>query len=155
MADLPSELTAEEGLSVSGGQIHFPESSCALCVKDKAILVVLQKRPRGISSYELPGGKMAQGETPVQAAIRELGEEAGLRAESGELLLTLDLDLSVSVHRTHLVDILGAFRGEFKGEFPTRWLPLEEGLRKVYSGEITHAPTVAAILLKNLEREQG
>lgn len=153
MTELPSELTVNEGLRVSEGQIHFPDSSCALRVEDGAILVVLQDRPRSTSNFELPGGKVAKGESPVDAALRELSEETGFVAESGRLLLTLDLDLSVSVHRTHLVDVTGVLRSGPKGEYPARWLPLEEGLQMVRDGRITHAPTVTAILLKTVERE--
>jgi ADP-ribose diphosphatase len=147
------ELPPELGLSVSNGQIQFPDSTCALCLKDGAILVVLQDRSRSALTLELPGGKVDAGESPVTSALRELEEEAGVAAESGELILTLDLDLSVSVHRTHLVGVTGAIKMKSKGDFPTRWLPVEEGLRMVYQGAITHAPTVTAILLKHLERQ--
>jgi len=38
---------------------------------------VLLVRKRGTNRYMLPGGKIEVGETPAQAAIRELNEEVG------------------------------------------------------------------------------
>ena len=51
-------------------------SVSAVVVRDagKRILVV---RKRGTSKYMLPGGKIEAGESPVQAAVRELREEVG------------------------------------------------------------------------------
>lgn len=58
----------------------------AVCVvHDGAGRVLLAERTaRQISAgyWELPGGKIDEGETPQQAAVRELEEEAGLRAEA-------------------------------------------------------------------------
>ena len=47
---------------------------------------VLVVRKRGTTRYMLPGGKIESGETPAEAAVRELHEEVGAE---------LDLDLLV------------------------------------------------------------
>ncbi len=46
-----------------------------ICERDGQILYV--RKPK--SNWALPGGKIEAGETPVQAAIRELCEETGLK----------------------------------------------------------------------------
>jgi 8-oxo-dGTP pyrophosphatase MutT (NUDIX family) len=43
--------------------------------KDCQILCV--KRANGTQNWTMPGGKLEQGETPIQAVIREVAEETG------------------------------------------------------------------------------
>ena len=58
--------------------------------KDKQVLLVRQYRPTmDIETLELPSGHIEPGETPVQAAHRELLEETGYIAENLELLRVL------------------------------------------------------------------
>ena len=40
--------------------------------------------------YALPGGRIDAGETPVDAALREMAEEVGLRCETADVLGVLD-----------------------------------------------------------------
>ncbi len=48
---------------------------------------VLVVRKRGTSRYMLPGGKIESGESPEQAAVRELHEEVGAELDLGSLVL--------------------------------------------------------------------
>ncbi len=50
------------------------ERATVICKRDGQILYV--RKPK--SKWALPGGKVEPGETPAQAAVRELNEETGL-----------------------------------------------------------------------------
>ena len=56
--------------------------------------VLLMQRAKNDSyrphAWELPGGKIDKGETPMQALHREVGEETGLRIKKYPLLLLED-----------------------------------------------------------------
>lgn len=50
------------------------ERATVICIRDERILYV--RKPK--SKWALPGGRIENGETPEQAAVRELSEETGL-----------------------------------------------------------------------------
>jgi len=62
----------------SSAKPDFVVSAVVLRDGDGRILVV---RKRGTSRYKLPGGKIEAGESPAQAAVRELHEEVGAELE--------------------------------------------------------------------------
>ncbi|GAA4237667.1 hypothetical protein GCM10022254_50390 [Actinomadura meridiana] len=54
------------------------------------ILIRRAYQGRNAGQWGLPGGRQEDGETPEQAALRELGEEIGLVAAPGDVLGRLD-----------------------------------------------------------------
>jgi 8-oxo-dGTP pyrophosphatase MutT (NUDIX family) len=66
-----------------------------LCVVEhegvpSVILIKRAYRGRNAGQWGLPGGRVDEGETPVQAALRELEEELGLRLDPADVLGRLD-----------------------------------------------------------------
>lgn len=108
----------------------------------------------GQELLEIPAGKLEPGEDPKAAAIRELEEECGLRADSvtdlGCIYPSVGYDdeiiylyLAQDLHET-------ASRPD-AGEFLTlERVPLSELIGRVCSGTIRDAKTVTAILKANL-----
>jgi ADP-ribose pyrophosphatase len=77
-----------EGHELKRSVVHHPGSAMVLVVDDKKrILLVNQFRvPPKRKLWELPAGKMDEGETPLAAAKRELAEETGYKAKSWKKL---------------------------------------------------------------------
>ena len=62
--------------------IQHPPSVVIIAVEGGEVVLVRQSRPgSGTRTLELPSGKLEEGETPADAAARELAEECGLAAE--------------------------------------------------------------------------
>ena len=66
-----------------------PDRAVAIVVCNARVLVVLRRRP-GRSYAVLPGGGVEPGESPAQAAVRELAEETSLIGIAGEQLWVRD-----------------------------------------------------------------
>jgi len=93
------------------------------------------------------------GETVIDAALRELREEAGVVAASGTLILTLDMDLDRSVHQTSLVEVNECVVNDgLVPELAPEWFELDTAFNMVREGTISHAPTVVAVLLQVLKQ---
>lgn len=60
-------------------QDPIPGAIAVVCHQDRVILVQRSKEPRK-GAWGFPGGHVEAGETPVEAAVRELKEETGVEA---------------------------------------------------------------------------
>ena len=83
---------------------------------------LLIDKPRKRPTYQMVGGKVEEGETTLEAAIRECHEELGSRAIFDETKFELVMDFvetatsdpNLKIH-FHLFN----YKGELKGEFST------------------------------------
>ena len=141
--------------------VHHDGGAAVLLVKDGAVLLVKQFRYLyGKEIYEIPAGKLNGGEDALTGAARELEEETGYRAK---LVRMLDLYPSPG-YTDEVIHIFFANEFEFvsqkldDGEFLSfEFIPLEEVLKMIDSGEICDAKTVAAVykyISDNIEKER-
>lgn len=133
--------------TVEKGEFYvFPESACLASVSDQLkVIFVEQNRPgRSRPTIELPGGKLSSNETLAECVRREFLEETGIIAGKTNFLFSLDLDLSTSIHRTHVFTSTHAAPSALRNGVVE--LALEDACSLVYKGIITHAPTVSALL---------
>lgn len=127
----------------------FPSSSCALHTvsgRTSELILIRQWRPiHQRHTLELPGGRIENGESCEAAALRELYEETGIQADAARELIKLDLDFSASKHTTYIVHT----KSQKMPSLPSNVIlyNVEEAWREVQTGNISHAPTVTAVLL--------
>jgi 8-oxo-dGDP phosphatase len=123
-------------------------------------LVYQYRHPFGRRLWELPAGLLdIDGEAPHLAAARELHEEAGLRAETWQVLTDLDSapgfsDEAVRVFlATGLTQIVRPQAHDEEADMTLEWYPIVEAVQRVFSGEIANSIAVSGILAANAVSE--
>lgn len=117
--------------------------------------VVLVKQFRyGINDFsiEIPGGVVEQGEDFLTAGRRELREETGYVGDSARFLGSVHPNPAIQSNRCHLVLVENARLESELGWDPDEELavvlkPVDEVYALAYSGGITHALVLDALLL--------
>ncbi len=151
-------------LSVRRDDIVLPDNSPAIremvehsggsaiyCESDGKILLVKQFRyPYGEELYEIPAGKLNDGENPEETAIRELEEEAGIKALRVEKMFDI---YPTPAYTNEIIRIYKAT--EFvsakahldQDEFlSAEWIDKEKVEKMIKDGQIKDAKTIIAVL---------
>jgi ADP-ribose pyrophosphatase len=166
-ADKVMSLRVDE-VRMPGGQIaeravlDRPASVMIVALDDEERVFLLSqyRHPVGGFLTELPAGLADKpGETPFEAAQRELYEEAALRASTWHVLADMRVSPGAvnQLSRVFLARDLAVVpeaeryelgqAGEFEeADFRTEWLSLDEAVAKVHAGEIQNSGTVAGLL---------
>jgi 8-oxo-dGTP pyrophosphatase MutT (NUDIX family) len=137
--------------------VHPGAAAVVAIDADERVLVVTQYRHAvGERLVEIPAGLLdVDGESPLEAAKRELREEGLVEASSWRPLLTLIPQPGVSTERVHIFVAEGitessapdGFEAEHEEAGMTReWVPLAELVDAVLAGRISNATTVAGSL---------
>ena len=124
-----------------------------LVVHEGKILLVRQYR-KAIEAHtlEIPAGKLDHdGESPLEAAKRELEEETKLSANEWRKVVDLVPTPGYCNEKIHLYEAKGIHHLENaapldEDEFVSiEWIPVEEVIQKIHHGEITDAKTIIAV----------
>jgi 8-oxo-dGTP pyrophosphatase MutT (NUDIX family) len=155
--DSPWVWLGQADVEVPGGERYWHH---VIRLNRAAIMVLLDNRDQVLMlwrhrfvpdrwGWELPGGMVDTDEEPADAAIRELGEETGYRAESVEHLITFQA----------LPGIAASEHFAFIGRNPEQvgdptdlseaalveWVPLESVARMIETGDIWDAESLVAL----------
>lgn len=115
-----------------------------LAKKDEKILLGMKKRGFGEGRWNGFGGKVEERETIIEAAIREMEEESGLRAEELEekgVILFQFLDTG-KLLEVHVFDVL-KYDGEITEteEMSPKWFDIKEiPFEKMWADDIYWIP---------------
>lgn len=143
------------------GVVHYKNVAIGILpVEDEHIYLVGQYRyPLNQYSWEIPEGGCPEGEDLLVAAQRELAEETGLRAENWKLIGEAHLSNSVSDERAVWFLATGLTQGERDPEgteqLNIRRLPAGQVLGMAFTGEITDALSLLAIMSYHLARAES
>jgi ADP-ribose pyrophosphatase len=100
--------------------------------------------------YEIPAGRLDEGESPEACAVRELKEETGCTAERMEPLTSILTTPGFSDEIIHLFLATGLTHGEPNREadefVDVVIMRLSEALERISAGEMTDSKTVLALL---------
>ena len=147
VAELPNGRTTIYGVCEFGecvGILPFVDEHRVVMVRQYRY--VHQENHR----WEMPTGGIRPGETPAQAAQRELMEEAGYRADHLTWISSYHTSKSVCHETAHLYIARGLTTAEAVPDdtefFERAMLPFDEVLRMVTTSEIRDSMTVIAVL---------
>jgi ADP-ribose pyrophosphatase len=149
----------EELISTKGKQIYYdtvnrrPISVVAPMNENYELYMVKQYRHMlKTHALELVAGHLEEGETPLDAAKRELKEEAGLKAKHWEEMAAVRDSASVINSEVHLFLAREIEESESEPEAEEEGIemvkiPLKKAVEKVISGEINTLATMYTVLL--------
>lgn len=141
-----------DGFEIKRAIVHHGGSAVMMPVDERSrILLVRQYRlPAKQYLWELPAGRLDPGETPMQAARRELIEETGYRAKKWKKIAEFYASPGFLAEKMTVFLATGLTSGEKKPmedeRIETRWFTSAELDRAIESGKILDAKTQIGFL---------
>jgi 8-oxo-dGTP pyrophosphatase MutT (NUDIX family) len=134
-------------------QYVFRMRRCAMTavLDDAGDRVLLMRRHRFIVDrwvWELPGGYVDDGEDPIAAAAREVGEETGWRPRGMEYVMSCqpiigNADYPQDLYLAHGAEHVGEPEADEAAE--VGWVPVDETPAMIARGEILGAITIIGL----------
>jgi ADP-ribose diphosphatase len=133
-----------------------------VAINDENELILIKEYLVGVDHYELGlvKGLMDEGEFPIEAANRELMEEAGFGASDLKEICTMSVSPGYLASRFTVVLARGLYRKRLPGDEPeplevVKW-PLKKIDELINRDDVTDARTIAALLRisKTYERRE-
>lgn len=147
---------APDGFEMQRSIVHHRGSAVMMAVDARGrVLLVRQFRlPARASLWELPAGRLDEGETPLQAARRELLEETGYRARRWKKLITFYASPGYVSEKLTIFLATGLTRGPAQPmedeRIHCRWFTRRELDAWLRSGRIRDAKTLIGLLWRKM-----
>jgi ADP-ribose pyrophosphatase len=149
------EASDPSGFHIKRSIIRHPGSAVVMPVDDQGrVLLVRQFRlPANRYMWEIPAGKVDDGESVFEAAQRELGEETGLSAKTWKELVTFYPSPGYVEEKMTIFLATDLTQGEAHNmddeRIETRWFTHQEVKDGIQNGEIQDAKTIIGFLMSS------
>src|SRR3954451_17069910 len=160
------QVTMPGGDSATRDVVQHPGAVAIIPVDDEGSILLLQQYRHPVRQllWEAPAGLLDEaGEDPLDAAKRELFEEAHVRAGRWDVLLDVFTSpgMSSEAVRIYLArDVAAADGPRHAGEheeahMPIEWVPVEDAVRLAFNGDLHNPLTVMGVLAVATARADG
>ena len=158
VVSMPGQTTSQRDVVVHPGAVGV----VALDDQDRVLLVTQYRHPVRRRLEELPAGLLDKpGEPALQAAQRELMEEAGFAAQTWDVLVdTLTSpgmsDEAIRVFLARDVrEVQRDVQEHEEADMTSDWVPLDEAVRWAFDGRLENAMAVVGVLAADRARRDG
>ena len=158
VVSMPGQTTSQRDVVVHPGAVGV----VALDDQERVLLVTQYRHPVRRRLEELPAGLLDKpGEPALQAAQRELVEEAGLAAQTWHVLVdTLTspgmTDEAIRVFLARDVrEVDRDVQEHEEADMTSEWVPLDEAVRRAFDGGLENAMAVVGVLAADRARRDG
>ncbi len=141
------------GFEIARSVVRHAGSAVMVAMDEsKRILLARQYRlPAKKSLWELPAGKLDEGETPLQAARRELAEETGYRAKKWKKLASFYVSPGYAAERMTIFLATDLTEGEATPmddeRIEKQWFQQKEIAAMIEGGKIEDAKTIIGFFM--------
>jgi ADP-ribose pyrophosphatase len=163
--DVVSETFDYNDESLTRELIDHPGAVAVLAMGDDGRVLLIRQYRHAIRSrdWEIPAGLLdITGESPVDAAKRELAEEVDLEASEWHLLSDIHTSPGGSneVVRIYLARGLSATADPYprdaeEADIEKRWVPLPEAAQAALTRGVQNGPLIVAVLAAQASEAQG